>query len=83
LVPEHLGEGINHFRDIINRLTLRTQNEPQSNWKENRDSFVNMWAKLSAGNEETVPGTSISFADLSSGISSSLDSGSYPEHVAK
>jgi len=63
-------------------LTLRTQTD-QSNWKENRDCFVNLWSKLGSQNAETVPNSSISFADLAKGISDSLESGSYPEHVAK
>jgi len=42
-----------------------------------------LWSKLGSQNAETVPNSSISFADLAKGISDSLESGSYPEHVAK
>jgi len=42
-----------------------------------------MWAKLGSGSDEIIPNTSISYGALSTGISTSLESGAYPEFVAK
>lgn len=40
-----------------------------------------MWSKLAS--DEEVPDAGISYSDLAKGIAESLESGTYPEHVAK
>jgi hypothetical protein len=42
-----------------------------------------MWTKLGSQSGETIPNCSITYTDLANGISESLESGAYPEHVAK
>lgn len=42
-----------------------------------------MWTKLGSASDEIIPNTSISYGALSSGVAASLDSGAYPELVAK
>jgi len=41
-----------------------------------------MWSKLGSS-ADTIPNCSISYADLAKGVAESLETGSYPKHVAK
>ena len=80
-VPEEVAEGVNHFRENINKLTLR--NEPGANWRQSRDAFISEWTKLVSGSHETIQLTDSTYEDLSTGIFESISSGGYPEEISK
>ena len=80
-IPEELVEGVNHYRENINHLTLRT--EPSANWRQSRDAFISEWTKLVSGSDDTITHTDSTYKDLSTGIFESISSGGYPEEISK
>ena len=80
-IPEEVQEGVNHFRENINKLTLRT--ESSANWRQSRDQFISEWTKLVSGSQETIVHTDTTYEEVASGLSESISSGGYPEEVSK